>query len=103
MGYGFLEDTRMRDFWRSCDYRLLARDAEGLIVSDDFLRQFFSRPELVLDEGSCREERALHARLMERPKTSVTREQIELIADANARENWQLWLRFRDHLLRAPT
>ncbi|MGH8728078.1 MAG: DUF6352 family protein [Burkholderiales bacterium] len=91
------------DFWRSSPYRLLERREDGLYVSADFLRHFLSRPELTPDEASCSHERDLHARMMEEPRTKVTRRQIERVADTNARENWQVWLDFREDLLRAPT
>lgn len=93
----------MKDFWRSCHYHSLVRHEEGLVVSDEFLRRFLARPELAPDVDSCAHERALHSRLTEHPRTSAGDEEVERIADANARENWQVYLRFRDHLLRAPT
>jgi len=57
----------MADFWRSCGYSLLERGADGrLIVTDDYLRAYFARPELAPVEESCANERALHAALMQR-------------------------------------
>ena len=39
----------MRDYWPSCGWRLLDRDASGhLVVTDDFLRHLLARPELAL-------------------------------------------------------
>lgn len=93
----------MIDFWRSCPYRLLERSEDGLRVSDDFLRHLLSWPELAPDEDSCSSERGLHAQLIEEPRARVTRQQIQLIANPDARENWQVWLDFHECLLRAPT
>jgi hypothetical protein len=48
----------MTDFWRSCGYSLLERGADGrLSVSDDYLRAYFTRPELAPVEESCAGER----------------------------------------------
>ena len=94
----------MPDFWQSCGYHLLQRNAEGrLIVTDDYLRAYFLRPELVPPAESCEAERALHAALVAEPRRSVARAEIEALADADARENVSVMLRFRDGLLAAPT
>jgi hypothetical protein len=93
----------MIDFWTSSGYRLLTHDESGLRLTDAFLRQFLARPELEPDEESCANERALYAIVMANPRTTVKAATIASIADPNARENWEVWLRFRDHLLRSPT
>ncbi len=37
----------MKDFWLSCGHHLLDRDeGGGLVVTDDFLKVYFARPEL---------------------------------------------------------
>ena len=37
----------MNDFWLSCGHHLLDRDAGGgLVVTDEFLKVYFARPEL---------------------------------------------------------
>jgi hypothetical protein len=94
----------MADFWQSCGYNLLQRNAEGrLIVTDDYLRAYYLRPELVPPAESCEAERALHAALVAEPRRSVTQAEIEALADADAQENLRVMLRFRDGLLAAPT
>ena len=55
----------MPDFWRSCGYRLLGRDARGrLAVTDDFLRSYLARPELAPVPESCAAELRLHDALL---------------------------------------
>jgi hypothetical protein len=92
------------DFWTSCGYHLLRRTGDGrLAVTDDYLRLYFSRPELALVDESCAAERALHARLLEEPKSHVTDANIEAIGDPDARENYRVMLRFREQILAAPS
>lgn len=90
----------MPDFWRGCGFRLLDRDENGrLRVTDAFLRAYLERPELALVKDSCQEERALHAALLEDPRKQVEPDAIARIADADARENYGVFLAFRDRLL----
>jgi hypothetical protein len=92
------------DFWQSCGYNLLQRSVDGrLIVTDDYLRSYYLRPELVPPAESCAAERALHTALVAEPRRGVSEAEIEAIADADARGNLRVMLRFRDGLLSAPT
>lgn len=94
----------MPDFWDSCGYQLLERGPGGrLLVTDAYLRAFFERPELALVAESCAAERALHELLLESPRARVDAQALAQIADADARENYAVMLRFRDQLLAAPT
>jgi len=94
----------MRDYWPSCGWRLLDRDAQGrLVVTDDFLRLLLQRPELAPVPESCAAERALHEGLLQSPRRAVTPAELAGLADADARENYAVWLRFRDRLLARPT
>lgn len=94
----------MPDFWQSCGYHLLARADNGrLIVTDDYLRAYFARPELALAPDSCAAERTLHARLLGDPRSEVTEAEVARIEDEDARENYRVMLRFRAQLLAAPT
>jgi hypothetical protein len=91
------------DFWRSCGYRLLSQGDDGnLHVTDDFLRSFLVRPELAPVSESCAVELALHDRLMEDPRRADV-DSVEAVADADARENYRIWLRFRDRLVAADS
>lgn len=94
----------MKDFWLSCGHHLLDRDAGGgLVVTDEFLKAYLARPELAPPPEACAVERTLHAALLAEPRRPVAANDIAAIADADARENWQLLIEFRDHLLRHPT
>jgi hypothetical protein len=94
----------MKDFWLSCGHHLLDRDAGGgLVVTDDFLKVYLARPELTPPEGACVVEKTLHATLMADPHRTVATDEIAAIADADARENWQVMIAFRDRLLRHRT
>jgi hypothetical protein len=94
----------MPDFWPACGYRLLEVDAAGrLRVTDDFLRSFLLRPELAPVPESCATELALHGALLDDPSRATSEPDIAGIADPDARDNYRIWMRFRDRLLRAPT
>ena len=94
----------MTDFWLSCGHHLLDRGAGGgLVVTDAFLKVYLARPEIVPPDDACAAERALYAALLAEPRRSVADEEIAAIADADARENWQLLVAFRDRLLHHPT
>jgi Family of unknown function (DUF6352) len=94
----------MNDFWISCGHHLLDRgEGGGLVVTDDFLKVYLARPELIPPPEACAVEKTLHAALLSRPRMPVAASDIAAIADADARENWQLLIDFRDHLLRHKT
>jgi uncharacterized protein DUF6352 len=94
----------MKDFWTSCGYKLLRRNADGrLLVTDDYLRAYFMRPELAPVPESCDAERALHDALMADPRRAVSEEEIGAIGDEDARENYRVMLRFREQLTGATT
>jgi hypothetical protein len=94
----------MNDFWLSCGHHLLDRDdGGGLKVTDEFLKVYLARPELIPPPEACAVERALHAALLADPRMTVAASDIAAIADADARENWQMLVEFRDRLLRHKT
>ena len=94
----------MRDFWIACGHHLLDRNASGcLVVTDEFLKAYFARPELMPPDDACAVERGLHRQLLTDPRLLVGADEVAAIADADARENWQFVLAFRDILLRHPT
>jgi hypothetical protein len=54
-----------RDFWLSCGHHLLDRDATGkLLVTDEFLKAYLARPELMPPAEACSAERGLHNALL---------------------------------------
>jgi hypothetical protein len=94
----------MPDFWRTSGYHLVRADADGrLCLTDDFLRAYLLRPEMVPVEESCRAEAALHEALMAEPRLPVPDERLAALADPDARDNYRTVLRFRDRLLAAPS
>jgi hypothetical protein len=94
----------MKDFWLSCGHHLTDRGVGGgLLVTDQFLKVYLARPELVPPPDACAAEHALHAVLLADPRRRVAREEIAVLYDANARENWDLIIAFRDRLLQQRT
>src|SRR5471032_690273 len=94
----------MNDFWISCGHHLLDRDpGGGLLLTDDFLKVYMARPELIPPPEACVVERTLHGALLNDPRMAVSASDIAAIADADARENWQMLIAFRDHLVRHKT
>jgi hypothetical protein len=52
----------MTDFWHSCGHHFLDRDESGgYVVTDDFLKVYLARPELIPPPDACSAERNLHA------------------------------------------
>ena len=93
----------MPDLWPNCGYSLLRKGGDGrLVVTDDYLRLYYTRPELAPVPESCEAERALHASLMEAPRRNVPDPEIDALADPDARDNYRVMLRFRGELLAAP-
>ncbi|HET7911885.1 MAG TPA: DUF6352 family protein [Pseudolabrys sp.] len=94
----------MNDFWISSGHHLLDRGSDGgLHVTDEFLKLYLARPELIPPPEACAAERTLHATLLADPRTPVSAPDVAAIADSDARENWQLMIGFRDFLLRHKT
>lgn len=94
----------MTDFWPSCAYAQLQRDARGwLIPTQPYLRLFLNRPELALVPESCTAEIRLHQALLDSPLHPVAPGELDRLQDADARHNYQVFLAFRDALLAAGT
>ncbi len=89
----------MTDFWKSAGLHLVTRDTDGwLHVTPDFLRAYFTRPEIHPVEESCAAEIALFERLMADPFAEVPAAELDALADADTADNYRVVLRFRDHL-----
>lgn len=89
------------DFWVASGHHLCDLDEDGrLRATPDLWRAFLARPELVPPPEACDAERALHARLLEEP---LARVDPAGLADADAVENWQVFLGFRDRVAAEPT
>jgi hypothetical protein len=96
--------SEQRDFWLSCGHHLLDRDATGkLLVTDEFLKVYLARPELVPPPEACAAERKLHDALLSDPRSVVAASQVAAIADEDARDNWQVMIGWRDHLMKHRT
>lgn len=94
----------MTELWPSSGYRLLQTDAQGrLAVTDDFLRAYLTRPEIAPVEESLDAERELHAELLADPRMTVEPVRLAALGDADAAENYQVVLSFRDRLVAAGT
>lgn len=94
----------MPDFWISCGHHLLDRaEGGGLVVTDAWLKAYLARPELVPPEDACAAECRLHAAVLADPRRAVTDRELAALPDADARENWEVMLAFRHHLLAHPT
>jgi hypothetical protein len=74
-----------------------------LLVTDAFLRTYLLRPELNLLPESCQMERALHQRLTDNPRASMSPTEIATMADSDIAVNYQVWLRYREKLLLASS
>ena len=74
-----------------------------LLVTDDFLRTYLSRPELKLVPESCEVERTLHQRLNANPRAVISDEEIAGMEDPDIQVNYQVWLRYRAKLLAASS
>ncbi len=87
------------EFWKSAGMHLVNRDDNGwLRVTDDYLRAYFTRPEIHPVEESCPAEHALFEGLMTDPFKAVSEEELSAIKDNDAADNYRVMLRFRDHL-----
>jgi len=94
----------MMDFWKSAGLHLVERDANGwLRVTDDYLRAYFTRPEIHPVEESCQAEHAMFEKLMAAPLTAVSKGELTAIKDIDAADNYRVILRFRDHLAKHKT
>jgi hypothetical protein len=94
----------MTHYWVNSAYSTLAVSPDHqLLVTDDFLRTYLSRPELKLVPESCPKERLLHLRLTENPRAEVVESEIAEMADEDIQENYRVWLRYRGRLLAASS
>ena len=94
----------MTNYWANSAYSTLAISPDHqLLVTDDFLRTYMTRPELKLVPESCTAERSLHQRLTESPRAQVLEAEIAAMADEDIQENYRVWLRYRARLVAASS
>lgn len=85
--------------WVTSGLHLAAPTEDGRVaVTPDLLRAWLMRAELRPIPESCDAERALHAALVENPRRRVGAEEVAAVSDEDGRENFRLFLRFRDWL-----
>lgn len=88
--------------WPSVGFEAFGRDARGwLVPTADWWRRQLDRPQLAPVEDSCAAERRLYTSLQAEPTRAVAEAEIAALADADARDNHRVFLRFRDRVLRA--
>ena len=86
----------MPNFWTACGHQhLTANDRGWLVPRPDYWRLWLQRPELALVPESCPAETRLHQALLNDPLMAVAPAQLQAFKDEDARENYQLFLRFR--------
>ena len=96
-----VEGERLRPIWKSAGLHLTHRLDNGwLAVTPDFLRAYYTRPEIHPIDESCENEHKLFEKLMETPDAPVSEDELAAIADADAADNYRLLLGYRDHLLK---
>ncbi len=92
------------DFWPACGWRHLRTDSQGrLQPTAAWLGHWLDRPELALVAESCAAESSLHQALRNDPLRPVTPPELAAIADADARDNYRLFLALRDGVIAAGT
>ena len=92
------------NYWPLCGYTFLETNTAGhLLVTDEFLRFLLERPELAPLDTSCAAELDLHQYLLEDPRREIQQNVLATLKDADARENYAVWLRFRQRILAHST
>ena len=90
----------MKEFWVSSGHHLTRRNSEGTLdVTDELLLGLLARPEVLPPDEACAHEKALHQSLLADPRRAVGADEIGLVEDEDARENWHFLIGFRDLLL----
>jgi hypothetical protein len=72
-----------------------------LAPADDFFRPLLAFAELAPVDDSCADERRLHERLLAAPMRAVEASELAAIADADGRDNYVVFLAFRDAVVAA--
>jgi hypothetical protein len=94
----------MTDFWLTSGFHLTDPTSDGRrVLTDDLLRAYLDRQEIRPVEESCVAERVLHAGLADLPRRPVSAAELDRLADPDTRENYAVWLDFRDRLLATPS
>ena len=63
----------MPEFWVASGHHFARRNAAGrLLVTDELILAWLARPEVLPPADACAAERALHSRLMDKPRAKVS-------------------------------
>ena len=92
-----------QDFWASSGFQLLAREGAALKPTAGWIGAFLDRDELRPPEDAGPREREVHQRLRGDPLAAVPAAALAGIEDADARENWSEFLRFRSRVMGAAS
>jgi hypothetical protein len=88
--------------WPGSGLATLDVAADGLLrPTPAYWRHWLQRPELALQEESCRAERALHKALLSMPLRPVPGPELRAIADPDVAHNYRHWLALRDAVQQA--
>jgi Family of unknown function (DUF6352) len=99
-----IEQHHDSSIWPDAGWRALKRTPEGWHQpSAAWWLRWLDRPELAPPPEACRHERRLADRLQADPGRTVKERELTDMADADARDNWRLWLKFRDDVQAAGT
>src|SRR5256714_15492517 len=91
-----------REFWKSAGMHLLERGAEGwLQVTPDFLRAYYTRPEVHPIDTSCAAEMGLHDDLIADPLRRIHAPRLAALPDAEVAENYRRGAAVLDGMMRA--
>ena len=94
----------MHDFWPACGWCHLQTDGAGrLRPTAAWFGHWLDRPELALVAESCAFETTLHQALRADPLRPVPASELAALQDADARNNYRLFLALRDGVLSAGT
>jgi hypothetical protein len=88
-----------QDFWASSAFGLLGRDGTGLRPTAGWIAAFLERDELRPPHDAGPRERELHEKVRGDPLAPVPAAALASVEDADARENWAEFLRFRDRVM----
>ncbi|GBF26770.1 hypothetical protein MnTg02_01811 [bacterium MnTg02] len=94
----------MAEFWKSAGLHLVNVNENGwLDVTPDYLRAYYTRPEVHPMDESCDEEHRLFEDLMEDPFCKIDAARLDKIVNKDAADNYRLVLNYRAHLMLAGT
>ena len=94
----------MPEFWVASGHHLTRLNAAGrMLVTDELILAWLARPEVLPPPEACAAERALHRRLLDKPRAKVSEMELRALKDPDAQENWRFLLGLRDRLLAAGT